>query len=52
MGSRAGQRCATAANMRTVHGVERILPVDLYGDAARVGGHSSAQGVADDLAAA
>jgi hypothetical protein len=48
MGSRAGQRCATAANMRS-HRAKRVLPVDLHGDAARVGSNASAQGVADDL---
>jgi hypothetical protein len=44
--------CDGGQHAVAAHGVKRILPVDLHGDAARVGSHTSAQGVAEDLAAA
>jgi hypothetical protein len=40
--------CDGSQHAVAAHGV---LPVDLHSDAARVGSHASAQGVADDLAA-
>jgi hypothetical protein len=45
-----GSVCNSGQHAVAVHGVKHVLPVDLHGDAAH--GHSSAQGVADNLAAA
>jgi hypothetical protein len=41
--------CDGGQNAVAAHGVERIPPVDLHGDAARVGEHTGTQGVTDDL---
>jgi hypothetical protein len=43
--------CDGGQHAVAAHGVERVPPVDLHGDAAWVGERAGAQGVTDDLAA-